>query len=640
MNILTDDRCAGKYSELCDEMLSEWEWLTNIPMATWQRLAEICGGEETASELRSECYVSALASSTFLHWRFLSKLQSYPWKLVEGDVSRNLDELLRHESPLAEWDDTTEHVYTLLRLDYDRDRVIEALMLLKQIPWSTAGVEQAHASAAIVSRLHPMAALDSVAQRSFCHTALPLVRDKRGEVLQRKIATLEERLERLRRKTGKGISGRQMFLEDIVAGASVVKDRQHASQELKVLSMRVHADLWRGLSPEDQALYDRRAAVHRESYKADVETKRSELRDAIRAKKAELLAPIDADKQLTLLSSNRLTEEDLQKLDEMIEQPQFKHQQLLAKRHDSLAAPRAPLEEQRKLLSDMKVKLERPDPQMKGWVKNLGYYRRAFRNCPLVFNLGTPQESSMLFLFGLQKPLAVGLTRLEKQDVVLPSPRSVRFGSFVANINYLDTIWPWKFSVPFNKPVWGHQINKEVTEVWVLRLMEFTGGAEVSSPCEPVPFLDFIRDFPAPRQPRAAGGEGAAGAGSSSSSTAGARILPVATGAASSSTGAASSSSGATGSGPVEAAYEELDDAELTSLRDWLHSKRSAMATERAMPQVHFEAACVGSAWAAKTRGVGADVSRAYGKNAAAKNAKEVLGNEMASFLSSCIRSQ
>ena len=96
-------------------------------------------------------------------------------------------------------------------------------MLLKEVPWSTAGVEQGHASAAILSRLHPMAGLDSVAERSFCHTALPLLQDKRHEALRSKIARLEERLGKLRTRTGAGISGRQMFFEDMVAGSWLKK---------------------------------------------------------------------------------------------------------------------------------------------------------------------------------------------------------------------------------------------------------------------------------------------------------------------------------------------------------------------------------------------------------------------------------
>ena len=166
----------------------------------------------------------------------MRNIRSYPWKLVEGDVWHNLDELMRHPEPAAEWDDTTRKIYTLLRLQLVewRDRVVEALMLLKEIPWSIAGVEQGHASAAIVSRLHPMSGLDSVADRAFCHSAMPLLQDRGREKVHRKIAILEGRLARLRTKTGSGISGRQIFFEDMVAGLVAAGDDRRLSQELKV----------------------------------------------------------------------------------------------------------------------------------------------------------------------------------------------------------------------------------------------------------------------------------------------------------------------------------------------------------------------------------------------------------------------
>ena len=79
--------------------------------------------------------------------------------------------------------------------------------------------------------------------------------------------------------------------------------------------------------------------------------------------------------------------------------------------------------------------------------------------------------------------------------------------------------------------------------------------------------------------------------------------------------------------------YEELDDSEMSALRDWLAAKRAEMMTERAHPQVHFESVCVGSVWTAKHKGVGTDVAQAHGKSMAATRwAKEHLGNEMASF--------
>ena len=138
-------------------------------------------------ELRHECYMSALSPSCFLNWRrVLRRIGALSWCFVEGDISQNLDDLMGQENAPGT-DDTSDKIYTLLRLKLiSKERVVDALELLKEVPWSTAGVEQGHASAAILCRLHPMAGLDSVAQRSLCHTALPLVRSMEQETLRKR----------------------------------------------------------------------------------------------------------------------------------------------------------------------------------------------------------------------------------------------------------------------------------------------------------------------------------------------------------------------------------------------------------------------------------------------------------------------
>ena len=195
------------------------------------------------------------------------------------------------------------------------------------------------------------------------------------------------------------------------------------------------------------------------------------------------------------------------------------------------------------------------------------------------------------------------------------------------NIDFLDTFWPWRFKVQFNQPVWGHEIRGPVNECWVLRLCEFAGPSIVTSPCEPVPFLDFVKDLPPPRQPRATGEEGGGGASSS-----GSRAAPAAGSMTPETPEAATPAAAATGE-PAAALYEEMDDSELAELRNWLEKKKEEMSADREVSQVHFEAACVGSQWTARNRGVGSDVARAGGTTAAASRwAKETLGNEMASF--------
>ena len=623
--ILTDDRLAGRKALLEEVMMEEWAWLTSIPEATWELIAAAVGPDEAAGELRHECYMSALSSSCFLHWRVIKRIGTLPWSLVEGDIGHNLDELLKLANAPGN-DDTSDKIYTLLRLGLiSKARVADALELLKEVPWSTAGVEQGHASAAILSRLHPMAGLDSVAQRSFCHTALPLLRSHGQETLRKKIASLEERLDRLRRKTGSGISGRQLYFQDLATGMATIRCNALLAQDMKVWSMRNHSVQWRALSEETKALYERRAADHRIEYKRFWAEKRIDLEETVKKLKVRLEFPVSEDGRLTLLSANRLSASDIAELDSALLHTDFIGQELLRKRQAAMMSPFPPPEAQQKMLNDTKVNLGLPDPQMSQWVKDLSYYRQWFRGTALIFNLGTAHESHMLFLFGLQSPMVVGLTRLQKVPSVLPLPSSVREGSLGANLTALDAYWPWQFDVKFNEPVWGWDITKEVTEVWVLRLLEFTAPGRLSSPASPVTFQDFVRDFPAPRQPRQAREAGSEAGGSASSG--GSRA------AASSSTVAAAPASTTSTTEPAEARYEELDDDELQALRDWLATKKETMRAERVVAQVHFEAACVGSQYTAKTHGVGSDVSRAYAVSKPAKQwAKHVIGNEMASF--------
>ena len=162
----------------------------------------------------------------------------------------------------------------------------------------------------------------------------------------------------------------------------------------------------------------------------------------------------------------------------------------------------------------------------------------------------------------------------------------------------------------------------------MLRLCEFVDSEIVSSPCEPVPFLDFVSDLPAPRQPRAetAPSHWPRPSGSRDAPAARATVAPEAS--------EADATAAAATDEPARDPYEELDDVELADLRDWLVKKKEEMTSDRVVTEVHFEAACVGSQWAARNRGVGSYVVRATATNAAASRwAKATLGNEMASFL-------
>ena len=89
--------------------------------------------------------------------------------------------------------------------------------------------------------------------------------------MRKNIASLEERLDRLRRKTGKCISGRQLYFQDLAMGTSTVRGNPQLAHDMKVWCVMNHGVQWQELgeegNAEGQALYERRAADHRLEYK-------------------------------------------------------------------------------------------------------------------------------------------------------------------------------------------------------------------------------------------------------------------------------------------------------------------------------------------------------------------------------------
>ena len=96
-------------------------------------------------------------------------MQALPWSLAIGDIEENLEGLLQE----ADVHDLTAHkILQLLRLGWNRQQIKDAIMLFRDVHWSTLGVEQAHGSAAVMHRHHTFST-DMLAARSFLHHGDP-----------------------------------------------------------------------------------------------------------------------------------------------------------------------------------------------------------------------------------------------------------------------------------------------------------------------------------------------------------------------------------------------------------------------------------------------------------------------------------
>ena len=129
----------------------------------------------TAYHVRSDSLLACHASIAFLHFRCLNELDKLPWRLCNGSISDNLVIFGDLDGCPPDACDTTTKIFKLLQAGYSREELCEAVSLLRQIPWSTTGIEQAHASAALVSKQHPQYGLGQVAQRGFIHSFRALI---------------------------------------------------------------------------------------------------------------------------------------------------------------------------------------------------------------------------------------------------------------------------------------------------------------------------------------------------------------------------------------------------------------------------------------------------------------------------------
>ena len=71
-------------------------------------------------------------------------LLDYPWCLAIGDVDVNLDIISTNAFVLT--DATATKILRLLHIGFCRDVLKDGIALIREIPWSTFAVEQAHGS--------------------------------------------------------------------------------------------------------------------------------------------------------------------------------------------------------------------------------------------------------------------------------------------------------------------------------------------------------------------------------------------------------------------------------------------------------------------------------------------------------------
>ena len=193
-----------------------------------------------------------------------------PWTLACGDVDANIQALKAGPQPTEV---TTLKFWRLLNAGTSHLEVRDAVMMLREVRWSTSVVEQLHGTCAIIHKLHHELGQSTLVARTMVTCMRPLL--AASDPLAQHEAKHEAAIARLEQLHPDQVSGRQHFIGEFMRTAKRVAGKNVTFRSCSTW-MREAARQWAGLAPETRGTYDREASRRAAEKRQEVEAKKEE----------------------------------------------------------------------------------------------------------------------------------------------------------------------------------------------------------------------------------------------------------------------------------------------------------------------------------------------------------------------------
>ena len=302
--------------------------------------------------------------------------------------------------------------------------MVAALHLLAETSFSTMVVEQAHASAALLHRVHPQLRRENLCTRSFLHQCRALFSvDRADDVSTQYYQNLQTWLGQQPSR----IAGRHVFMKDLFATLRQrLADQPLSREELRHVFSR-HAAEYSRLSPHMRehyvALAQREQGLKMQRLREDMVASQSQIALQDERKRLER----DMQGLPNSLSSCRLSSSVLNHLLSTVESLLQRPAVLRERRNGSMEAPKEPSDEIKEVLNTFAeqkdTKVEYPT-----WVKSICKCRELFVNSVLMYETMTSLECG-LFLYATQSPYMVVLLPVMYLDDSEDAPASELMGA-------------------------------------------------------------------------------------------------------------------------------------------------------------------------------------------------------------------
>ena len=392
VELLADDRVVKRSETLRETVMEEMHWIESIGDSVWARLGFVVGAHSSPSELRHCVVHSASVAFAFVHKRIFQELESLPWRLAVGDIDQNLADLEESQEPIS--DMCAHRVRQLLRAGYNRATLKEAVSLLREVPWTSVPVEQAHGSCAVIHRQHPMYSLDTLAHRALVHQCRHLfVKDPEERKLDKQQAVVDA----LKKKQPGRVSGRHAFMGALAQSVKATlpagsKMPANATHEL----MRQHTTLYKNLDPQAMAVWDKVAEL-RSEVKAQAAQEEVTYRTATLDLQRSRYEVSLAEGMWTRTSLARFSDSDWAEMVVLMDSPSFARSEVTKLRAKALAPPEVPPQAVVEQLESCPVHASPPEVRMMPWwLKRLCQQRDELIGCILLTSL---EEGALGYYF-------------------------------------------------------------------------------------------------------------------------------------------------------------------------------------------------------------------------------------------------
>eukprot|EP00971_Amphidinium_carterae_P033966 668676-Amphidinium_carterae.1 len=257
VKVLEDGRVGGRSQELKEHLAQDFFYMESVTDGVWMSIAAHLQWDH--KDLKSKVLGGALVSYAYIMEKVIWVAESYPWKLLDGDVAQNLAALAGDVTEIA--DPVTTKIRVVLQAGTSTSMIMKAVCLLRECVWTTSLTEKQHSGIAVIKKYHPDLSCDTLAARAYLHIARQLLPAESSESKER--LQWAKQMERTQRRNPVHIGGRQMFF------ASLFKQRVHGvarSNESALWQrsmMQRHSELWNALSPLEKQKYNIQAEVQR-----------------------------------------------------------------------------------------------------------------------------------------------------------------------------------------------------------------------------------------------------------------------------------------------------------------------------------------------------------------------------------------